>query len=487
MKKTLLSLVLMLFMAFSVVLTGCSDKGLKDNPDTNALVISNGGTTVVKGDYLYYVNGYVDETKLKDNENKFGDVSHGAIYRTKLVNGEVEKNIDGFVINTECVVPKVCGFSNGGFYIVDDYIYYTTPYMNYSSDGTLQTSRVEFHRINIDGTDDKTLYTTSASEKELDWTIYKVDGKVYIATYVNSKLLVVNTEKKVKVVAEVDNTTSYTFYYEETYNAEKSRNLDSQKYIYFTRAIDTNKIEYADFKGNEICKLNVATGEISSLRMDDTYKYSIVKVNKDNIYFTKQNGKTSGVTLMYRKPLNVANEDNQIINNWDISEEGKMSNIEFTNYFICDYGDNLMVASTSDAMYIVEGGVATKVMDGSNQILRVNNNNAYYISENKLFRFNLDGEMVDGAIDVDEVTDVENTYLITNGNYFDFDNQRIYVFRTYKNPEGAENTYLNFIDSKLSSKFVGDMNESHRPVKPTQDENYKEGSNNGVAYIPWVD
>ena len=250
MKKTLLSLVIMLFMAFSVVLTGCSDKGLKDNPDTNALVISNGGTTVVKGDYLYYVNGYVDETTLKDNENKFGDVSHGAIYRTKLVNGEIEKNPDGFVINTECVVPKVCGFSNGGFYIVDDYIYYTTPYMNYSSDGTLQTSRVEFHRIKINGTDDKTLYTTSASETELDWTIYKVDGKVYIATYVNSKLLVINTEKKVKVVAEVDSTTSYTFYYEETYNADKSRNLDSQKYIYFTYTIESNTIKLIDYEGN---------------------------------------------------------------------------------------------------------------------------------------------------------------------------------------------------------------------------------------------
>lgn len=478
MKKTLLSLVLMLFMAFSVVLTGCSDKGLEPNPDTNALVISNGGTTVVKGDYLYYINGYVDETTLTDKDNEFGDISFGAIYRTKLVNGNVQKDRDGFLVETDCVVPKVCGFSNGGFYIVDDYIYYTTPYMNYNSDGVLQTNRVEFHRINIDGTEDKLIYTTNANESELDWTVYKVNGKVYIATYIESKIIVVNTEKKNEVVAEVANTTSYTFYYEETYNADKSRDLECQKYIYFTRAIDTSKIAYANYKGNEICKLNVTNGEITSLRMDDTYVYSIVKVNKDNVYFTKQNGKISGLTLMYRKPL---------ASNWDNTHEVKMSNVEYTNYYICDFGDNLMVTATSDAIYVVESGVSTKVVDGAQTILKVNNNYAYYISENKLYRFNLDGELVNGVVEVEEVTDVENTYLITNGNFFDFDNKRIYVYRTYTSALDVTNTYLNYIDENLSSKFVGKFENEDRPSRPSQHEDYKEGSDNGVAYTPWID
>ena len=479
MKKTLLSLVLMLFMAFSIVLTGCSDNGLDPNPDTNALVISNGGSTVVKGDYLYYINGYVDETTLSDKDNTFGEISFGAIYRTRLENGKISKNRDGFVNKTERVVPKVCGFSNGGFYIIDDYIYYTTPYMNYNKGGELQTSRVEFHRINIDGTDDQLIYTTNASESELDWTVYKVDGKVYIATYVESKIIVLNTEKKNSVVAEVEGSTSYTFYYEETYNAEKGRDAEAQKYIYFTRAIDTSKIIYSDYKGNEICKLNVATGEITSVKVDDTYTYSIVKVNKDNMYFTKQNAKTTGLTLMYRKPANIAR--------WEVSHEVKMANIEFSSYFICDYGDNLMVAATSDALYIVESGIPTKVMDGSQTVLKVNNNNAYYISENKLYRFNLDGEVTNGTIEVEEVTDVENTYLITNGNYFDFDNQRVYVYRTYTSALDVTNTYLNYIDDSLKSRFVGKFEDEDRPIRPEQHEDYKEGSNNGVEYTPWID
>ena len=71
MKKTLFSLIMAFFMMFSICLTGCGDKGLKDNPPTNATVISNGGMSVIKGDYLYFVNGFVDTTTMTR-----GDMQH---------------------------------------------------------------------------------------------------------------------------------------------------------------------------------------------------------------------------------------------------------------------------------------------------------------------------------------------------------------------------------------------------------------------------
>ena len=90
MKKKLLSLVIMCFMAVSILFAGCTPKGLTDNPATDANVISNGGMTVVKGDYLYYVNGYIDETSLTTDDNKSGKVEHAGIYRTKLVDGKIQ-------------------------------------------------------------------------------------------------------------------------------------------------------------------------------------------------------------------------------------------------------------------------------------------------------------------------------------------------------------------------------------------------------------
>ena len=115
MKKTLLSLVMAVFMGFCVFLTGCGDKGLKNNPPTDATVTSNGGMTVRKGDYLYFVNGHVDETTLGKKDNKNGDVTKGAIYRTKLDNGDVSKDKDGFlnnviIDNIESTIAKTNNF-----------------------------------------------------------------------------------------------------------------------------------------------------------------------------------------------------------------------------------------------------------------------------------------------------------------------------------------------------------------------------------------
>ena len=262
MKKSLCSLIIMFFITAIMVFTGCSSKGLEDNPGKTEQVISNGGLTVVKGDYLYYVNGFVDRTVLDvKSDNKFGEVKKGAIYRTKLNDGsEIVKDDEGFLEKTECVVPKVVGFDNGGFYIVDDYIYYATPNMNLSTDGKPQTDRVEFHRIKIDGTDDKLIYSTEKAQENLDWTVYKVDDKVYILTYCDSKIISVDTESREKV-ATIENSTSYAFYKESNYSTNNSRNGEHLRYVYYTRNANEEDGFSANRKGNVICKFDVSKGE----------------------------------------------------------------------------------------------------------------------------------------------------------------------------------------------------------------------------------
>jgi hypothetical protein len=145
----------MFFITAIMIFTGCSNKGLEDNPSKTAQVVSNGGMTVVKGDYLYYVNGFVDRANLDvKKDNKFGDVEKGAIYRTKLNdNSEIAKDSEGFLEKTECVVPKVVGFDNGGFYIIDDYIYYADWY----DDPCYEISDDKFDVLSLNGDDLKVL------------------------------------------------------------------------------------------------------------------------------------------------------------------------------------------------------------------------------------------------------------------------------------------------------------------------------------------
>ena len=152
MKKFFYSLVVILLCSVCV-LTACGTKGLNDNPATNAPVSGNGGFAVVKGDYLYYTNGYDDDYKTNyasTSDNKFGSVTFGAIYRTKLSNGQVVYNDDGTLKSSELVVSKLVGYEQGGFYIFGDYIYYATPLMEKTSDGTLRNNWINFCRIKIE-------------------------------------------------------------------------------------------------------------------------------------------------------------------------------------------------------------------------------------------------------------------------------------------------------------------------------------------------
>ena len=169
MKKFILSFI-MIICACTFVFAGCGgNKGLTDNPATNANITGNGGYAIRKGDYLYYVNGFVDNytTELDDykKDNVRGKVVYGAIYRTKLTNNSFVKDEKGFLEKSECVVSKVVGYDQGGFYIVGDYIYYATPYMNVDANGVIQNTRISFNRINIDGTGNKEFYITKRRNK----------------------------------------------------------------------------------------------------------------------------------------------------------------------------------------------------------------------------------------------------------------------------------------------------------------------------------
>lgn len=479
--KKIFSLVVMMFIALTFVLTGCSPKGLEDNPDTKANVVSNGGMTVVKGDYLYYVNGYQDRTLLTSGDNDEGEIERSGIYRTKLNNAEISKDKDGFLTKTEQVVSKVVGFDNGGFYILGDYIYYGTPYMKLSSDGKLQSDRVEFHRINIDGTDDEKFYVTDKAETNLEWTMYFIGNTPYLVTYCDSKIITVNASTG-KVVASIENSTSHAFYYEEDFNMNGSRDSEMLKYVYYTRAISADDNASSDFKGNVVCRLNVATGEtevVNSASKD--YTYTIKGVEKDRVYYTKQNSTISGLSLLYKK---------DIYNSWANANEVKLTNVEYTNYYFCNYGMSTVIASDGTTTRLVTENKSTQILSSAPTIASVNGGYAYLIENNQLYRIDLNAEPTNGDITKAPVTSATSTNIITDARFVDFDNQRIYVYTGYTaESDASTNYYLNYVsDMTLEQRFVGKFECNELPAKPEADKTEdEENADEKQEEKPWID
>lgn len=469
MKKFIRSLVLIICVC-TFVLCGCGKSGLKDNPPTDAAVIGNGGYAVQKGDYLYYVNGYLSDyrTSLSNykKDNVFGKVIYGAIYRTKLVNNNVQKDENGFLTNTECVVPKVVGFENGGFYIVGDYIYYGTPYMKKNADGVLQNDRVVFNRIKIDGTGNKEMYVTGADVSAIDWTIYDYNDSAYLVVAEDKKITSVHFEgKKIlsKVVAE------------EVTNFKLNESLTpANEYVYYTRPVDEDEKNFST-SGNLICKASFVTGEETAYELDKTSTFDIKAYINNRIYFTQSGG--SGETKLWALNANVNLKNQTAV---------QLSDAEYSSYYFVDEVPYQVVAlDSSQNLLLLENKnndvTVTNIASSISTVVGVSENYVYYIDSSTLKRVDLDSKTTETVSGVGE--DSEKKFMLSDASQVELDGKYVYVYASYTSVQTEENAdgettnitsyYLNRIDtsrSEMVGEFVGQMEEKHLPAEPEVDE-----------------
>ena len=470
MKKIIISLV-MIICACAMIFTGCSSKGLKDNPPTDALVIGNGGYAIQKGDYLYYINGYVDKytEELTDykKDNVEGEVVYGAIYRTKLVNGQLSKDAKGFLNTSECVVSKVVGYEQGGFYIVGDYIYYATPYMRVDSNGVIQNTRISFNRINIDGTKNKEMYVTEEGATDIDWRINVFDNKTYLVvkqTVTEESDSLSQSETKTTVTSVLDKGKKFTKTVVADNVTEVVFNEDvnlSSEYFYYTRSVKDGEKAYST-SGNLICKASIVNGGEVAYELDKVSTYGLVALANGRLYVTKQNSNTK--TYLYN-----FNANENLINQNPI----KLSNAEYSNYYTIEGVPHSIVA-LKDSSLVRINNVGNQVQapqvlaDSVTNVVCVNEGYVYYYDSNVLYRISI----LDGSKQtVSEVGEFEGkTFFIESADMVDVDGKYIYFFAQYNSADGNTTSYyLNRVNGEttdLVAEFVGVMIDSHMVAAP---------------------
>lgn len=277
------------------MLSACTHNPFKPvtPPDKSNSIVSNGGSAVQYGEWLYYVNGYQSTVSAENTyEDAVGRV--GAIARIKITDLEAlfdvyndskltssaartEKIAELLAEKAHIVVPKFYYSGNttttqiNGIYIFDERIYMLTPNDELTAGGNSQTEQSVLTSFNLDGSGEQRHHTFTSNSAQI--MLGKVSDKL-VATYIMGATIGCIDVANGNDIAKIDETTSAQF------------------------DIAGNAIVYLD-KDGAICKLNAGADKsvtlVANNKDESTVTYTIASANMGYVYYTKADSVNSSV------------------------------------------------------------------------------------------------------------------------------------------------------------------------------------------------
>lgn len=448
--KKFFSVIICCVMFLSLLaLGGCGEIVLKDGPAKTDLVTGNGSLTVRKGDYLYFVNGYVSNAKLSGNDNNYGASDNGAIYRAKLENGELmydvkvneDKTETKTLKNVELLVPKIAGFEYTSLHIYGESLFFTTPNTEKDNTGKIRFDLTDVFVVNINGGKvNKVANAINASSLDQIQFSYS-DGKVYICYTNDNNLYNVRVSN-----LKVENATKVA-------ESVSSFGVSSSNgYAYFTRSFVEGENSVA---GNALCKLNLKTNEEEVIFRDNYNTFSIKKITEDKIYYSRTN---SLVTNEYIYSLK--------LDNLNLENEKQYTIVSYSdNQYIYDLGagfESGVITTNNNKLLLITGiknpeTELIELYDGSFTILGISNENVFGKDSNgNLVKVNIFNKQSEVLLSSDSNLDTE---MKQN---FDFDNNYVYYYVKYTGDDSVEGYYLNRLNLKdKTTELVGKLLDKH--------------------------
>ncbi len=220
----ILTLILVALMAF----TGCAGDQYVSVPisgaqDTSYTVLSNGGSAVQYGNYIYFLNGTRGYEDSEGEANIFGEVVKGAVYRAEL-NGDKQsdgsfkvkrdsvtnltlkstvkedyKGDERNVVSVQAIAPKTVGtsgYAEGGIYILGDCLFYASPNNLKNKSGEVQYLKTDFFRMTLDGKTTQKIYSTESDSNSAPYTFVTSGNFVYLVVLDGTDLISVKMDKK---------------------------------------------------------------------------------------------------------------------------------------------------------------------------------------------------------------------------------------------------------------------------------------------------
>ena len=474
--KSLSKTILKIGLAFAMILvvtlcfSACGGLGrFNDNPDANAVVYGNGGLAVQKGEYLYFVNGYINTADVGETNN-YGDIDQSAIYRVKLTGGKVvETNVeydeDGnlkvdktqAINDVDIIVPKVAGFEYSDLYIFGDYLYYTTPNNKKDNSGNILTSQLQYYRTKIDRSgSNELLYETVSQNSEVSLSMYQIGDTVY-QIILDGETLVVNTINGSNVtrttVSEHAHSASSPVY------ANSNSVINSiDNYIYFTEPFENENTTGAVLKA-----YNLQTKETTTIFSNENVTYEIINTNGNYLYYLKTD---ANPPVMNTKIYTMNSSFNEI--STPVSDQFVGSDADITEYYLAGSNQGRAIIYTDGTnTYFKRAtdnvGITVLTSDVISEIVKVVDNYMYYISDSNLYRIDYTQSGQTAELMIPEGV----TPKADIAKNFDIDGKNIYFFVQYTNnyymhyvtyepgiTDDAGNAYTHFIGKLLEEDYL---------------------------------
>lgn len=454
------TLCVAIFAVAMFCFSACGGYGrLPENPAETDVVIGNGGLAVQKGDYLYFVNGYLNTSDVGDTNNE-GKVTHSAIYRVKLDAGKVvEKNPTTYyedgcadidetqaLENIDIIVSKVAGFEYSNLYIFGDYIYFTTPNHLKNKEQEVLSSKLNFYRTKLDRSGSlELIYSTNEDNSNVKMTMYEVDGVAYQIIVDGSvlKLFAFDNNKRTEnTLSEKANEVALPSYQNSN---DVIYNIDRK--IYFTENMEDGKT------GTILKAYDLATKETSNVFNNEEETYSIKGTSGNYLYYTKATATNPGLSATIYA-LNADYFTNKVQNTPIQVSAIPVSSSSSDSPRIASY--SLVSADLGPAILYYDGtntyfkrasdNSASLVASSANlleKLVEVKGDEIYYIADSTLKKINYT-QTSQTAVSVIPTTDTPKADITAN---FDVDGNNVF----YLVQHNESHYYLHYTNSTIAT------------------------------------
>ena len=400
----------------------CSDvyKSKKlDGYVSDAPISSNGGFAVQKGNYIYYINGKQTNTA----DNTYGKVETGAIMRISASDLAARN-----YAKTETVVPEIAysGNKDAGIFIYGDYVYYSTPSSEKTSDGEIKYSEILFKRAKLDGTEAMRGYFAKYTDNSIQYRFVEVKGVVYLLYVATSEdlygsshtnlhsvntatgedtLLAYNVDSVTFDKTDLTNPRVYYTMKVKDFVLDRTYSKYNQIYTVTADVTEPNKYDFTgveDYDAEEdplyvncgdlvLDGIGMVDGNLNATQFNakeiwdgtsvadltrSPYTYTLSNYQNGTLFYTRTSTnnstamlfavKESGLLKEGRKPAIDNPEDYLLVDGSNAS-----------NYtYIFDGNDNLTGAFISSSNGLIRSGV-----DGGKLLTEVDNNKTFYLTK----------------------------------------------------------------------------------------------------------